>query len=373
MIPERSHPLDPIAAVTHPDPYPFYAELAATRPLYRDEALGVWVAAGAAAVAAVLASDLCRVRPPAEPVPGALLGSPAGEVFGQLARMSDGPGHAPRRQAAVALLEKLAEPAVAAAGRHWACHLAGEVAGGDLGDFHFRLPVYVVASLLGIPPDELPRVAAWAGDFAAALAPGSAPGQVEQGKAAAGFLLERFRALGLGEEGLDKEIIVANAIGLLFQAHDATAGLIGNTLVALGRHPEVRARVAADPDLLPAVLREVLRYDPPVQNTRRFVARDGIVAGQEMREGDAVLVLLAAANRDPAVQPHSECFDPFRPEPRSFTFGAGAHACPGQALALAIACAGVERLILTGLDLQRFAATVTYRPSANVRVPERTV
>ena len=100
-----------------------------------------------------------------------------------------------------------------------------------------------------------------------------------------------------------REVIVANRIGLLIQSHDATAGLIGNTLVALERHPDTRERVAADPDLLPAVLLEVLRHDPPVQNTRRFVARDGVVAGQEMREGDAVLVLLAAANRDPAANP----------------------------------------------------------------------
>ena len=113
--------------------------------------------------------------------------------------------------------------------------------------------------------------------------------------------------------------------------------------MALGRHREARERLAADPDLLPAVLLEVLRHDPPVQNTRRFVARDGDVAGQGMREGDAVLVLLAAANRDPAANPAPERFDPCRQERRIFTFGAGIHACPGDALAIAIARAGVER------------------------------
>ncbi len=106
-----------------------------------------------------------------------------------------------------------------------------------------------------------------------------------------------------------------------------------------------------------------------MQNTRRFVARDGVVAGQAMREGDAVLVLLAAANRDPAVNPNPERFDPCRQERRIFTFGAGVHACPGYALAVAIARAGVERLLLTGLDLERFAAAVTYRPSVNARIP----
>ena len=57
-------PRDPVAAVTHPDPYPYYAELVAQRPLYRDESLGLWVASSAQAVTAVLTSDICRVRPP---------------------------------------------------------------------------------------------------------------------------------------------------------------------------------------------------------------------------------------------------------------------------------------------------------------------
>jgi cytochrome P450 len=357
MASERPFPTDPIAAVTFPDPYPFYAELVA-RPLYRDETLGLWVAASAEAVTAVLASDLCRVRPPSEPVPRALVGSPAGEIFRHLVRMNDGPLHGSSRQAVSAMLASFDQARAAAVSRHWAGVLAGELPG-----FHFRLPVYTAASLLGVPPDGLRRAAEWMSDLAPALAPASTPEQVERGQTAARSLLELFRSLYEGDA------IVANAIGLLFQAHDATAGLIGNALVALGTHSDVRERVAADPDLLPATLLEVLRYDPPVQNTRRFVARDGVVAGQQMREGETILVVLAAANRDPAANASPEHFDPFRKERRIFTFGAGAHACPGEALALTIARAGVERLILDGFDLERFAATLTYRPSANVRIP----
>ena len=76
-------PISPIAAVTHADPYPVYADLVAYRPLYFDEALGLWVASSAAAVTAVLTHPLCRVRPLAEPVPNAIVGSPAGDVFGR--------------------------------------------------------------------------------------------------------------------------------------------------------------------------------------------------------------------------------------------------------------------------------------------------
>jgi len=373
MLYEDFFPSDPITAVTHPDPYPFYAGLVAQKPFYRDDALGVWVAASAEAVTAVLTSDLCRVRPPAEPVPRALVGSPAGEIFRHLVRMTDGPGHAPCKHAVAATLRSFGETETAAASREWARHLAGELRPDDskgLAGFHFRLPVYTVASLLGIQADALPTVFLWTSDLVAALAPASTAERIERGQAAAVSLLELFRALVPGDGNVgDGEVIVANRIGLLVQSHDATAGLIGNTLVALGRHPDTRKRVAADPDLLPAVLLEVLRHDPPVQNTRRFVARDGDVAGQTLREGDAVLVLLAAANRDPAANPNPERFDPSRQERRIFTFGAGIHACPGDTLAVAIARAGVEQLLLAGLDPEHFAAGVTYRPSVNARIP----
>src|SRR3954469_22080794 len=82
-------PRNPIEAVTHSDPYPYYVELIERSPFARDEGLGCWVAASASAASAVLESALCRVPPVAEPVPAALAGSVAGDVFGHLVRMTD--------------------------------------------------------------------------------------------------------------------------------------------------------------------------------------------------------------------------------------------------------------------------------------------
>ena len=92
-------PQNPIVAVTHPDPYPYYADLVASRPIYRDETAGLWIASSAAVVTAVLTSDLCRVRPPTEQVPSTLLGSSAADVFRHLVRMNDGQKHAPMKRA----------------------------------------------------------------------------------------------------------------------------------------------------------------------------------------------------------------------------------------------------------------------------------
>jgi cytochrome P450 len=363
-------PSDPIAAVTHADPYPYYAELVADRPLYRDETLGLWVATSAAAVSNVLKSDLGRVRPAAEPVPRALVGSAAGEIFGQLVRMNDGAMHARMKPAVSAKLTSLDAAQVATQAGAWAQHLADELEpeahAERLADFAFRLPVYVIASLFGVAPASLPQTASFMADFVRCLSPISTPEQIEQGKAAAEHLAQQFRAL-LGREQVDAS--VANTIGYLSQAYEATAGLIGNTLVALGRERDAWPQPGADAGFMRAVVREVVRHDPPVQNTRRFLAAAGPVAGQTMKEGDAVLVVLAAANRDPEANAQPERFDPLRRERQAFTFGLSAHACPGEVLATTIAEIGVQRLLAAGVRPEALVERVRYRPSGNTRVP----
>ena len=383
-------PPDPIAAVIHPDPYPYYADLVASKPLYRDETLGLWVASSAAMVRAVLTSDICRVRPLTEPIPKTLLGSPAASIFGHLVRWNDGEQHALCKQAVQASMQSIEERSIADLGRKWARFLLGESqpqTTSRLQDFPFHLSVYVIASLLGVPQEELHHIALWVSDYVRGLAPASTPAQVEQGKVASRHLLDLFGSLlstpqvepansllaDLAWEAKragweETEGIVANGIGFLSQAYEATAGLIGNTVVALASHPSVRDQVAADPGLLPLVIEEVLRYDPPGQNTRRFLAQNGHVAGQAMQEGDVILVVLAAANRDPALNPHPERFDMFRRDRHMFTFGAGPHSCPGDTLAALIAQAGVEELMASGADLEQLTATVVYYPSVAVRI-----
>src|SRR5262249_59006443 len=156
-------PANPAAAATHPDPYPYYAQLVAERPLHRDEGLDLWVAASAEAVRAVLTSPLCRVRPASEPVPRSLLGSAAGEIFGQLVRMSDGPAHLSTKLSVSGHLGSM-NPAVvvqqaAACARRLAEELEPARHFDRLADFAFRLPVYLIAGLLGFPLDRPPPIA----------------------------------------------------------------------------------------------------------------------------------------------------------------------------------------------------------------------
>jgi cytochrome P450 len=371
-------PLDPVAAVVHADPYPYYADLVAAPPLHRHAGLGLWVAASAGAVTAVLTHPACRVRPPSEPVPATLAGSAAGAIYGAMVRFNDGARHGPLKASIAGALDVLDRTDVLQRSRQAARALADELRPDHsrpaLSGFMMRLAPSVVASMLGAPNEQLETVARWTAAFVAATAPNASPDVVAHGAEAAAQLREHGR-IWAAREGLlatlsrharaeDQDRVVANGLGLLWQAYDATAALVGNTLVALGRIPSLRA----DHDLL-AIVTEVARHDAPVQNTRRFLAEDAAIAGQPVARGEAVLVVLAAASRDPAVNPDPAAFDPRRRAPQLFTFGHGPHACPGATVATSIAAAGVETLLSLGIDPAALARDVRYRPSPNIRMP----
>lgn len=374
-----------LSAAAHPDPYPYYAALLAYRPLYREHRLGLWVALGAREVAEVLSSDLVRVRPAAEPVPAVIAGAPAGDIFKNLVRMNDGPRHARAKEAVVGCLAVFEPAQVAAIAQRDAAVLARSLAvkqrmGLDL--FNATLPVRTVARMIGLSEDGAARCAALIGDFVRCLSPLSGPDELARSNQAAATLLEILRddwrrggalaqhADRLRRQGIDDDdSVLCNLVGFLSQTYEATAGLIGNTLVALARNPRLRRRIADDDALLQRVIEETARHDPSVHNTRRFVAEDGVVAGEAMKQGDQILVVLAAANRDPGRYDRPHLFDPDRADRGSFTFGAGRHACAGQAIATAIAAAGIRALMAHGVDVAALDGPVEYRPSVNSRIP----
>ncbi|TDF64389.1 cytochrome P450 [Cupriavidus sp. L7L] len=367
---DANHALDPLSAVTHPDPYPYYRELATHRPFFRDQRLGLWVAAGAREVATVLSHPDCRVRPPAQPVPPALAGTAAGDLFGRLIRMNDGAAHAPLKDLLMPLLAAI-DPAAAArraaalaelmdAGTAWSAERINGVLS--------TLPVVTLADLLGLPVAvdraTAAAVAAHVAAFAAAQSPLADANAVQAGVVAAqwlgNWLANAVPAAGplpslqqaACAAGIDAQAVAANTIGLLVQACEATAALAGNSLLHLGRG---KALPGISPDQL---VTEVAVSDPPVQNTRRFLAADATLCGHDVKAGDVVLVLLAAAS----------CGGMADGE-RPWTFGHGRHACPGDRLAQALAGATVTALLARGAAPAVLARAFRYRPSLNARIP----
>jgi cytochrome P450 len=376
-------PADPVAAVAHADPYPFYETLRTGPPLAWNESLRLWVASRAEVIEALLlVPDALRVRPAAEPVPRAIAGTPAGEVFGHLVRMNDGPAHAAHKPALQRALAGLDLGAAHTA----ALQVARQVPQQSLSDTLFAMPIQAVAHLLGFAPEALPQVELWMRDFVACLSPLSTEAQLQRASGAADALMTRFEALAAGTPPRHGTLLaavladsavgaplsralLANLVGLLSQTCDATAGLLGNSLVALMREPDLYA-AARTPDGLHAIVEETARHDPSVQNTRRFVAQPVTISGVPLATGDAVLLVLASANRDPACNAEPDRFMPLRALRRTFGFGHGVHACPGQALACTLAVGGLQALLARGLDLDAlYERGWHYRPSANARIP----
>lgn len=367
--------MDPIIAATHADPYPYYAQLRAQAGLVFHEGLNLWVASSAGAVAAVLAHADCHVRPTHEPVPKAIASGAAGKVFSQLMRMNEGERQrCPRSafQPGLAMIDRDEINALVGA------RLISPDAEG-LQKAMFRGPVGVVAALLGFTPAQGRVVSELTADFVACLSPLSDQAQLDAAHAAAeqlsGYFIEllddpdnqsallagiRQRFAGTSS---DSDAVIANLIGLLSQACEATAGLIGNALLALIRNPQWLNDSISIDDLVA----ETQRFDPSVQNTRRFVAATCEIEGVALNTGDVILVLLASANRDPQLNDQPDTFMFERPERRSFTFGSGRHQCPGQRLAMSIASATLTQILVLKPALDRL--TWQYRPSLNGRIP----
>ena len=353
-------PRNAIEAVVHPDPYPYYQQLRRDQPLFFDPGLGLWVASSHAAVSAAFADHRLLVRPPTEPVPRALVGTPVGEVFAMLVRMSDGSFHATHKPAVEADAARWPASQLADFSREVTLQLLPHL---GINDFLTALPVRVMARLLGVAPAQLDETSRWVHDFTRAIGAGASPEAIAQGCIAAEALMRQ----GL-VEGLDR-VQAANRIGFMQQSLDATAGLLGNSACLLQSQPDLLGLITDSDELARAVVSEVARWDAPVQNTRRFAPEDLTMAGVDIHKGDAVLLVLASANRDEAFNAEPDVFDALREGRRSMTFGVSAHACPGELIAVEIVAACLASLGLKKDVTQWFGECMGYRALPNARVP----
>ena len=162
----------------------------------------------------------------------------------------------------------------------------------------------------------------------------------------------------LGIEGADRAAIrdeaelLAQCAMLLFAGHETTRNLLGNGLRALLSHPDQWQRLRQAPELIPSAVRELLRYDSPVQYTGRRVTTDLALHGQRLRRGVLVLTLIGAANRDPARHDRPEQLDVTRADPGALSFSSGVHVCLGAALTRLEAEVVFGRLLARWPDLR---------------------
>jgi cytochrome P450 len=132
---------------------------------------------------------------------------------------------------------------------------------------------------------------------------------------------------------LTEEEIIATCTLLLVAGHETTVNLIANAILAMLRQPQQWAALAGNASREPAVVEETLRYDPPVQLMGRIAADDMTIGETTVVKGDTTMLLLAAAQRDPAAYDRPDEFDPDRESIRHLAFGKGPHFCLGAPLA----------------------------------------
>ncbi|MET9143546.1 cytochrome P450 [Streptomyces sp. NPDC004042] len=353
------------------DPYPAYAWLREHAPVHRTRlpsGVEAWLVTRYADARQALADPRLSKNPAHHDEPAhakgktGIPGERKAELMTHLLNI-DPPDHTrlrrlvskaftPRRVAEFApRVQELADGLIAS--------FAGRGTADLIHEFAFPLPIYAICDLLGVPREDQDDFRDWAGMM---IRHGKGPrgGVARSVKKMRGYLAELIhrkraalpaepvpgedlvsgliRASDHGEHLTENEV-AAMAFILLFAGFETTVNLIGNGMYALLTHPGQRARLqeslaAGESGLLETGVEELLRYDGPVElATWRFATRTLTLGGQDIAAGDPVLVVLAAADRDPERFAHPDTLDLARRDNQHLGYGHGIHYCLGAPLA----------------------------------------
>jgi cytochrome P450 len=260
----------------------------------------------------------------------------------------------------------------------------------------YPLPVAVICRLFGVPREDEPKFHAWADALTASLgAADRAEGGDELIKmrqdaqfAMAGYLgdlVERHRAdpddsmlSRMANDPADDRMsdfdLRASGVLLFVAGHETTVNLITNGMLTLLRAPEMLARLREEPELAPALVEELLRFEPPVQYLpNRSTLADIEVAGTTIPKGSRVVLLLAAGNRDPQQFEDPERFIPDRRANQHLGYGGGIHYCFGAPLARLETQIALVELARRLRNARLVTDPPPYRPSPVLRGPEHLV
>jgi cytochrome P450 family 144 len=344
------------------DPYPLYDRLRAEGPVHRVGDSGFYVVCDWAAVndainrPEVFSSNLTAAMTfTAEgtvvPFEMERFGGP-----GQILATADDPAHALHRKMLVPQLaakrirametfiadtfDRLWADGVRNGGIEWMAALAN------------RLPMMVVARLIGVPAGDVDQLIRWA-CASTQLLDGLVDQQRLMASGVAAMELGGYIHGHLGQATADPQDDLLGALAtacsagefdemtaqmmmvILFGAGgESTGSLLGNAVEILATRPVLQQQVRENPDLLGPFIEEVLRYEPPFRGHYRHVVADTSLGGTDLAAGSRLLLLWGAANRDPAQFDAPNEFRLDRSGGKGhITFGKGAHFCVGAALA----------------------------------------
>jgi cytochrome P450 len=380
------------------DPYPTYARLRSSAPVYRaalPDGRGVWLITRYEDVLAVLkdkrfVKDWRGALTPEQlaQVP------PIPEVMKPLSRNmldTDPPDHE-RLRALVSkaftprLIERL-RPRVQAISDGLLDAVQGRGEMDLIDDYAFPLPITVIAELLGVPAEDRNNFREWSD---AAVSGNASQEYMEEiliphMQAFTDYLRALFEekranpgddlvsALVRAEEAgdrLSEDELLGMVFLLLVAGHETTVNLIGNGVLALLQHPDQLRKLEEDPSLIKPAVEELLRYDGPVEtSTERFAREDVEIGGQVIPRGEMVLVVLAAADHDPERFSDPDELDITRTDNRHLAFGKGIHHCLGAPLARMEGQIAISTLLrrMRNLRLKGSPESLSWRPGMILR------
>jgi cytochrome P450 len=370
-----THPDNFLASAVWDDPYPYFARLRQDDPVSWNSWWKGWVITRYDDVdfllrrsADVSAATVAPARARATPEQ-LKLREASFRLLGSFLPLNDPPDHTRLRRlvnkaftpGTVARLE----PGIAVKARELLDAVAGQEQFDVVRDFSHPLTLTVIAEMLGIPEPDRGEVGGWGQQLVLLVLEGRDTGgrqdlaeqvlrQMEQ------YFRELLRqrrrdprddlisALGRAEhEGglLTEDEVVATCILLIFAGQETTTGLIANAVLALDAHPDQRDLLVARPDLMPGAIEELLRYCGTVFAITRMAKAPFALRGKEIAAGDKLLLVLAAADRDPERFPDPDRLDLTRNAQGHLAFAGGVHYCLGGPLARVEARIGLGELL----------------------------
>ena len=384
------HLLDPEVLA---NPYPLFHRLRAADPVHWDSYLHAWVVTRYADVLEVLHSFSADRTPTPEQL--AEMGlpqlKPIAQVMIKQMLFLDAPGHTRLR----GLASKAFTPArVETLKAHIADivnHLLDKVQENGrldvIADVADPLPAIVTAELLGVPVSDHKLLKGWSARFAEMLGnfqhnPERAQlvlrtveemtsyfqDAIQQIKAhPREGLIHSLLTAEVDGDRLTEEEVIANTVVTMVGGQETTTNLIGNGLLTLLRNPEEMKRLGTDFSLIPSAVEEMLRYESPSQHTARLAPSDRELGGKLISKRQAVIAVMAAANRDPERFPDPDRFDIARADNRHLAFGYAAHFCFGAPLARTEGQIAFEAILRRLKNLRLEPQSLTWRTNLGLR------
>ncbi|AZV78117.1 cytochrome P450 [Parasedimentitalea marina] len=356
------------------DPFSFYDALLATAPVLRQPDGSVMLCRHSDLNRIYRDTTLFSSDKKAAFGPKFGVGSPLFEHHTTSLVFSDPPLHTRVRRIMTSALAPRAiarmEPGLAATVDHLLDDMAHSNQVDLIEDFASSIPIQIIGNLLDVPMEERQPLRDWSLAILGALEPSLSADQLAAGQTAvAEFkdyltdLIARRRAQpgdletdvltrlieGEGADGTLSEIeLIQNCIFILNAGHETTTNLIGSGLALLHDHPEQKARLLDNPDLIKPAIEEMLRFRSPNQLGNRETTAEVEIGGEVIANGTNLHLVIGAANRDPDVFESPEIFDISRSPNRHLAFAGGPHICVGLTLAR------MEGWIAIGQFLKRY-------------------